>query len=80
MKTVIVRVSGHKSEHVYFINVFHDVIAVLYTLTNIYPKDRILLNAISGSHSVSLALFLLTSTHIIQKSTKTETRKQQDKR
>ena len=36
-------VSGHISEHVNVINVFHAVISILYTLSNIHPKTEILL-------------------------------------
>ena len=73
-KILMAEVSGHISEHV---NVFHDVTSTLYTITNIYLKADILLNAINILHSDNLALFFLTTIHSIQNSTKTETLKQQ---
>ena len=30
--------SGHASEHINFINIFHDLNSTLYTVTNIHTK------------------------------------------
>ena len=59
-KIIVVEVSGH----VDFINVFHDVDSLLYTVTNIYSKalHLHLLNVVKTD-------FTLTSIHNIQKST-----------
>ena len=43
-KIIMTEVSGHMSELVNVINVFHDVNLVLYTVTNIHPKVGILLS------------------------------------
>ena len=44
-KIIMTEVSGHMSELVNVINVFHDVNLVLYTVTNIHPKVGILLSS-----------------------------------
>lgn len=43
--------------------VFHYVNSVLYTVTNIHPKARILLKAINVFSSENFALFMVTGIH-----------------
>ena len=54
----------HISEHVN-IKVFHDANSILYTVTDIYLKAEILLEAINVFRSEKLALFTLTSIYSI---------------
>ena len=64
-------VSGHLSEHVNIINVFPDVNSILCTVTNIYPKARILLKFFNVFLSENAALFMEMSISSIRKFTKT---------
>ena len=72
--TCHVEVSGHISVLVNVINVFHDVNSVLHTVTSIYPKVEILLKVSNTFCSEYLALFTVTSIHIIRKSAKSRNR------
>ena len=56
----------HISEHVNIIKVFHDANSILYTVTDIYLKAEILLEAINVFRSEKLALFTLTSIYSIR--------------
>ena len=67
----MVEVSGHLSEHVNIINVFPDVNSILCTVTNIYPKARILLKLFNVFLSENAALFMEMSISSIRKFTKT---------
>ena len=68
---ILAEVSGHLSEHVNIINVFPDVNSILCTVTNIYPKARILLKFFNVFLSENAALFMEMSISSIRKFTKT---------
>ena len=56
-KTVMTEVSGHISELVNVITVFHHANSDLYTITNIYPKAGMSQKAIAVFQSENVALF-----------------------
>lgn len=64
-KIIMPEVSGYNA-----FNVFLDKNSVLYTVTNIYWKARILLKVILEFCSENCALFMVTSIHSIWTSTK----------
>ena len=57
-------VSGHTSEKVYVIKLFHNINSILHTTR---PKARILLKVINVSHGENLALFTVNSIRKAQK-------------
>ena len=69
-KIIKAEVSGHASEHVNIIHVFHDINSILYTITNIPSNPGILLKVSHVFRSGNLPFFTLTSIHSIRKSTK----------
>ena len=60
-------VSGHISEHVMLSIFCNDINSILYTVTNIHPKNRILLKFSNMFCSENLALFKVTSIHSTRK-------------
>ena len=68
-KIIKAEVSGHASEHVNIIHVFHDINSILYTITNIPSNAGILLKVSHVFRSGNLPFFTLTSIHSIRKST-----------
>ena len=78
-KLIMAEVSGHISEHLHFIRFFHDVDSILYMLTDIHTKARILLKDFNVFRSENLALYTVTAFIASEKVQKTETEKQKEK-
>ena len=82
-KLIKAEVSGHIREHLHVINIFIDVNSILYMLTNIHTKSRILLKVFNVFRSENLALYAVTVFIVsekVQRNRNSETQKQKERR